>query len=332
MTDKIDEAHKSPPWAGRKSKDRKADYAKLRKRVKYHDMSHEMSDDYGAWERGKNDSREIDDMQQKTMPKKLFRKVWNRSADKKFKKPYNKQFHIKEAEDLHEISKQLMGKYLIRASGDAAMKNRRATAHHGMFMKAKNKEDEQRNLKGWKKNQDAADRRERGIDLVGRKLMKEDVNEGVVNRHRTDKPTINKPKPTEYLNRKLGVERQKNHYMTEGDIQELSVNLMQKYQRKAGSQIANKQHELSPLANRASSIDAGTDAKVLAKRQKGFKLADKKLDAKDPTHETDQERDARVQRERGTFKSAEEKYQPPKHVSDFWSNWSKKNYAGKGTK
>lgn len=64
------------------------------------------------------------------------------------------------------------------------------------------------------------------------------------------------------------------------DLQELSKDLISNYRRKANGQAATKQHELSVRGNRDESRDARKDSLVLGRRQKGLKLADKKLGLK----------------------------------------------------
>lgn len=232
-------------------------HKQLRKMVRQHDLTHEFSDDYGAYRRGSDEKYDID-QKARRIPKKNFAHIWNNEADRKLKKPHNRDFHIKEdvedlhelrnktlwnywekarpdpkrkkgadlawtkmntmrykdtttgpnkvnifpkkkpahvaapgetykeealfslnenIENLHEVSKKLMARYLLKASEDAKWKNRRAAYHHNAMMNTKKDSDSSDHYKKWQKTQDIADRRERGIDMVARKLMREENEE-----------------------------------------------------------------------------------------------------------------------------------------------------------
>ena len=98
----VSEGH--TPWSGRSSDERKADYSKMRRAIKRHDLTHEYSDDHGAYERGRDEKADIESMQKKKVPKSLFRKMWNRNVDKKVRKPDNKMFRIGEETEQEVIT------------------------------------------------------------------------------------------------------------------------------------------------------------------------------------------------------------------------------------
>lgn len=105
----------------------------IRKMVRQHDLTHEYSDDSGAYRKGSDEKYEIQ-KKARRIPKKNFARIWNKEADRKVAKPSNKLFHMKEEkmtrklsesiEDLQELSQNLIRQYRGKAIQVAATKQR----------------------------------------------------------------------------------------------------------------------------------------------------------------------------------------------------------------
>lgn len=70
-------------------------HKQIRKAVDQHDLTHMMSDDPGVYRKGREEVADIE-QKSKRIPKANFRRIWNKNADKKLRKPDNQDFHIKE--------------------------------------------------------------------------------------------------------------------------------------------------------------------------------------------------------------------------------------------
>ena len=92
-------------------------HKQIRKAVKSHDLTHMMSDSGEVYRRGKDQVDKIEDMA-KRIPKANFRQIWNKNADKKLRKPTNKDFHIQEADEssMDKRQKRLDKNAAIRAA------------------------------------------------------------------------------------------------------------------------------------------------------------------------------------------------------------------------